>query len=122
MQKNPEAIEQVYSFFNGTTKVTKKGKTVTAVFSGVPVTDLKSGNTLVAVSFVEGYPELIPDKFTLTCGLFYKSNSANYIATVEVNANGRLLVMYKDAVNSRSSNMTADDYYLYATMSWVTAN
>ena len=120
MQKNPEVNEQVYSFFGDTVIVTKSGNIATAMFEGCPVTNFKNGNALVATSFVDNYPELRPKKSALACGLLWKVQADNYIATIEILTSGKAAISYKNTISGRTNALTYDDYVVYGTISWIT--
>ena len=121
MQKNPEANEQVYSFYNDKVIVTKNGNIATAVFTGCPISTFKDANNiLIPTTFVDTYPELIPKKAPLSCGLMWKAQADNYVAFIEVTAAGKVAITYKNTISGRANSIASDDYSIYGTISWIT--
>ena len=120
MQGNPLANEQVYSFYSGRAVVTKKGNIAVAQLFGVQCTVFKSGDNFVQVPFVGDYPELLPKQLALNCGLLFKSNSANYICTLELATGGGLAIAYKNSVTERSTAFPYNDYSVYGSLCWMT--
>ena len=66
--------------------------------------------------------DFIPSGFrpavdSVAFALMYKSNSDNYIANLNINANGNFIIRRKNGVDSRDT--TVSGYSLYGTISWL---
>lgn len=107
----------VYSPGTGCTLV-KVGKIVICDFSGLGgMNNFSTGSGAELINNV--HSEYRPRVNATGIGQIYNSDSANYVATIDILTTGYMIIRYKNAVNTRTGGVSSS-YVLFGTMCWIT--